>query len=139
MASIYELFETDAAMEQEGVWINYEDFGKFLVARAGGANKAYQKVLEKELRPHRKMLKKRKGAIPVDIVEAAVKVAFIETVLLDWQDIKTRKGKAIKFSKENAVKLFDDLPALYEDLRDQSMDHDTFSMDDESLEDDAGN
>jgi hypothetical protein len=139
MASIYELFETDAAMEQEGIWVNYEDFGKFLVARAGGANKAYQKALEKELRPHRKLLKKRKAALPVDIVSNAVKAAFIETVLLDWQGIKDRKGKAIKFSKENAAKLFEDLPALYEDLLEQSSDHETYAVEEEIVKDDAGN
>jgi Zn-finger nucleic acid-binding protein len=132
MASIYELFKTDATLEAQGVWIDYGEYGKFLLARAGGANSRYTKVLEHKTQPYRHNLK----SIGNDILERILKETFIETLLLDWE-IRDEKNKKIPFNQQNAMKIFDEMDDLYLDLREQANNLAIYRV--KQLEDDAKN
>ncbi len=121
--SLYAQFETNKDVEKQGIRIEYHnDDGEppavFVVARAGGANDAYGKRLEVLLRPHRRAIQTE--TISVKTLEALIMEAFVETVLKDWENIKDRNGVEMAFTKENAITLFTDLPALYEDLKAQA-------------------
>ena len=131
MTNIYEMFETNDMLEQQGIWVNYGSAGKFLVARSGGANTHFAKVLEMKMRPYRKQT--LNNEVAADILMES----FVEAALLGWDGVKDRKGKAIKFSKENAIKLFKELPDLFSDLREQSSQMSNYQYGD--VEDDAGN
>lgn len=117
-ASIYDLFKTDALLEEKGVWVDYGQYGKFLLARAGGANSKYSKVLEHKTQPYRHNIKN----VSNDILEGVLFDTFIETLLLDWQGIYDEDGKTIPFNQENAKKLLSELNNLYLNLREQAGD-----------------
>jgi len=142
MPNIYEMFATDEAMETEGIWVDYGvNYGKFLVARAGGHNTKFAQVLEAKMRPHRaKMERAKKGRaaqIDNEVAEAILLETFVEAVLLDWTGVTDRKGQMIPFSKMRALSLFKDLPELLSDLREMAMEMTNFQ--DEQTEADAGN
>jgi hypothetical protein len=61
----------------------------------------------------------------------------VETVLLGWESVTGPDGKPLEFSKENAVKLFTDLPDLFKDIRETAEDMTLFKL--ELDEADAGN
>ena len=135
MTSIFDVWGTDAVLETAGVWIDYGAAGKFLVARSGGANTKFAKVLEAKMRPYRRQLDQ--GKLDNEVASKVLLETFIEACLLGWENITYQDGKAVKFSKQNAVKLFTDLPDLFGDLRDQSSKMATFQQ--EEIEADSGN
>lgn len=138
--SIYDMWGTEAVLETGGVWIDYgRGGGRFLIARAGGANTKFAKVLEAKMRPHRRLLESKGKTKGIDN-ETANKIlteAFVEACLLEWEDVTGMDGKLLEFNKPNAIKLFTDLPDLFSDLREQASSLSTFQQED--MEDDAGN
>lgn len=112
--SIYDKLQTSADLEKKGV--EFEPFpgeGVFILARAGGSNDRWKKALEKKTRP----LRGRQGAkLDDDQMRAITLEIFIETVLLGWSEVKDRDEKELKYTKNNAKVLFEDLPELFEIL-----------------------
>ena len=135
MTSIFDVWGTDAVMETAGVWIDYGSSGKFLIARSGGANTKFAKVLEFKMRPYRRQMDQ--GKLDNEIANKVLMETFIEACLLGWENLTYQDDKAIKFSKENAIRLFTDLPDLFNDLREQSAKMATFQQ--EEVEADSGN
>jgi hypothetical protein len=76
------LFKTDERIETDGVVLDYGDT-RIRIARAGGANKKYVKLLEKMTRPIRRAL--ANGAVDDDRANDILKAAFAKTVILGWQ------------------------------------------------------
>lgn len=115
--SLYEMFETDAALETDGLALEY---GKatIIVARAGGANRKFQSVLESKLRPYRAQL--RVGAMDDDVALRLLAEAYADGVIIAWDGVKDRDGNALEFTKPNVVKLLLDLPDLFVDIQQQS-------------------
>lgn len=121
--SLYDTFATDTDLEKTGIFVEYgeTDDGKpirFRIARAGGANTEFEKVLEKLTRPYRKAI--QSGMIAKKKADEIYMLAFIQTVLLGWENVQDRNGKEMEFCQGNAIKLFGDLPDLYQDLREQA-------------------
>lgn len=116
--SLYELFGTDANMEKKGIEIDYGKAGVFRIARAGGSNQRYNKVMEQLTKPYRRQIET--GTIAADVQEKLLMQAFAKTVVLGWDGVKDREGNAIPFSYENCIKLFTDLPELFRDLMEQA-------------------
>lgn len=124
--SMYGTYKTDEQMEREGVYINYGSF-RVCLARAGGANKRYQKVLEAKARPYRR-------AIETETMdtERALEIrrdAFLETCILGWDvkvgtdwvpGIEGPDGTVLPFNKDNLLMAARDLPDLFEDLMAQA-------------------
>jgi hypothetical protein len=127
MSSIYEAFETDPDLEKQGIDIDYGDF-KFKIARAGGANKKYQKRLEALTRPYRR-------AIQTETMDNAkadelIMQAFAQTVVLDWEGVTDKEtGELIPFSSQACLKLFKALPDLFTDIREQATKWNMFKKD----------
>ena len=63
--SIWDLYETDMTKEVEGFWHAVSKKINVKMARAGGANLAFSKAMERKTRPHRK----RGGAFEGDEVD----------------------------------------------------------------------
>ena len=53
------------------------------------------------------------------IDEAASKLA-VDTVLKGWKNVRGEDGKPLEFTKAAAVKLFTDLPEVYERLQEEA-------------------
>lgn len=121
--SLYNLFKTDEDLEKEGIWIQYGEASNgqqigFKIARAGGQNTAFAKALEKATKPYRKAI--QTGMLDDKTADSIYKQVFIDTVVLDWKNVENSDGEILKFNKENAIKLFSDLPELFADLREQA-------------------
>ena len=86
MTSIFDVWGTDAVMETAGVWIDYGSSGKFLIARSGGANTKFAKVLEAKMRPYRRQMDQ--GKLENEVANKVLLETFIEACLLGWEGIK---------------------------------------------------
>lgn len=140
MSSIYAMFSTDTKLEQLGVWLDYSGFGKFRVARAGGANKAFTRAIAQKMLPYRRMLQAKQNKpdeAMLDMLRAIQMEVFAETVVLGWEGVTDVMDEAIPFSKEAALKLFKDLPALFDDIAQFAQDITNFNS--PAFEEDAKN
>lgn len=117
MSSIYEVFDTDRSAEETGIRLNYGEFS-ITIARAGGANKRFSKMLERRLEPHQRAI--QAGLMDDDRARKILAEVFAETVVLGWDNVPDREGKLIVFSKEACAKLLLELPELFDDLREQA-------------------
>lgn len=135
--SPYALFETDKAIEQQGLQIDYGPF-YFTVARAGGANVRFRDELRRRLNPHKRAL--ATDTMSDDLSEKIGREVFAETVVLGWGSplpddkatkeenagrfgpgkIAGRDGKPVDFSAEAVKELFKDLPDLARDVMEQA-------------------
>lgn len=122
--SLYKQFKTDTDLERSGVLVQYGLNSKkqpisFRIARAGGANVAYNKRLDILTKPYHRQL--QSGNTDPELMEQLVREAFIDKVLLGWEGVEDESGEPMAFNKANAEKLFADLPDLYKDLQELSM------------------
>lgn len=121
--SLYKQFETDTSIEKTGILLEYGKNSKgqpiaIRIARAGGANDAYLKRIEARAKPHRRSIQNE--TIERALLEGIVKEVFAETVVLGWENVEDRDGNPMQFSKENCLKLFQDLPDLFADIQEQA-------------------
>lgn len=121
--SLYSQFKTDGSLEKSGILIEYgqTETGNPIcirIARAGGANKAYEKRMEAEVKPYRRMIQNE--TIEKALIDRILRKVFAETVVLGWENVEDETGKAIPFSVDNCIKLFEDLPDLFKDIQEQA-------------------
>lgn len=145
--SLSSQFATDKQAEVDGVWVEYganEDgsIPAFKISRMSKANKKYTKALEKATRPHRRAIELE--TMNNDLAERLFMQVFVDTVLLDWRNVskadvtgeRDAEGFA-DFNGENAMKLFEKLTELYDDLQEKAKKASLFR--EETLEQEAGN
>lgn len=124
--SPYAVFETDKELETKGRWVDFGVAGEYLIARAGGANQKYRRLLTARM----KKIKGMKGPMGglTDPDELAVQLGedraqeimvetFVDAILLDWKEVNARNGQPLEFNRDNAIKLMTDLPKLFEELQ----------------------
>lgn len=121
--SLYKQFKTDNSLEKEGIVLEYGENSKgkpiaIRIARAGGANKAYEKRMEIRVKPYRRQIQNE--TMESALVERIVKEVYAETVVIGWENVEDENGNPMEFSVENCIKLFDDLPDLFRDIQEQS-------------------
>lgn len=133
--SPFDLFETDANAEVNGIDIDYGDF-YVTVARAGGANDRFGQVLREKMRPHRRAFDLA-GDNPSKELDALADrlaaEAFAETVVLAWgsklygkgtmvgrRDPVTNEPERLPYSTEAVVAFFEALPDMRRDVMRQA-------------------
>ena len=121
--SLYSQFKTDEKLEKEGILLEFglTDNGKPIhirIARAGGANKMYERLLEAEVKPYRRMIQNE--SIDNSIVQGILRRVYSKAVIIDWENVQDAEGKDIPFSVENCHKLLQDLPDLFLNIQDAS-------------------
>lgn len=121
--SLYTQFKTDEKIEQEGINVEYgtASNGKpitFKVARTGGSNTKYLKLLEARTKPYRRQI--QNDTLENKLAEKIFLEVFVDSVLLGWENVEDASGTLLVFNRENAIKVFTDLPDLYNDLREQA-------------------
>lgn len=140
---IFDAYETDTKAEAEGVEVRADLFpdAVFRVARASTSNQPFIKEAERRLKPHKAQI--ARGSM--DAAESIVlnRELFIDTLLKGWTGINVKKrdpatGKVVlddafepvfeplPFTRENAVKLFTQLPDLSLELQRKANDMATF-------------
>lgn len=134
--SFYNTFETDKNLENgAGVVLDYGVSGKIKIHRAGGFNQKYARVASAKLKPYARQL--QTGTSDPDVIKRVMAEIYAEAVIIGWEGVKDKKGKALPYSKENVVKLMLDLPDLFEEIQKQAENLSNFRS--EQLEDDAKN
>lgn len=134
----YGSFRSDTAAEQEGVELDYGPF-RVTIARAGGANKSYERLLEALTKPYRRAIQLE--TLDPKISEKIMKEALARAVVLNWEVLVDADGnpdstgedwkpgvedpdtgELLPFSWENVLKVLQhkELQNLYNDLRIQS-------------------
>lgn len=123
---MYDVFETDEALEANGVWIDYGDF-RVLLASAGQGNKNYVRYAEKKLKPVRRALES--GALSNERSQALMADIYAKTIVLSWETqqdgkmkagIEDSEGKIIPFNEANVEATLKALPRLFMDLQEQA-------------------
>lgn len=134
MPSPYKMFKTNPELECSGIELNYGDF-RITIARAGGANKKFAKAIEKKSRPFKRAI--QSDSFDNERAQALLKEVYAETVVLGWDGVTDEKGEPLPFNRENCLKLFNDLPDLFQDIMEQAQKSALFR--EEIRENDAGN
>lgn len=136
--SLYDQYGTDAKKEAEGVEVALapNDDGTiptFVLAATSRSNQKYAKALDNATKPYRRNI----DAMKPETAEALYRDVFVKTVLKGWKNVQDRNGVEIPYSAEAAVKLFTELPRLYDDLNSRAGSIDLFR--ESQKEEEAGN
>ena len=131
--SMYKQFKTNPDLEVGGILLEYtdpdgEDF-RVTIARAGGANKKYAKVLEARAKPYRR-------AIQMEMMDnqrvlLILKRVYAETVVLNWETKNAddefvkgienpEGGSLLPVTVDNVEKTFLQLNDLFLDVKEQA-------------------
>lgn len=131
--SPYAVFDTDKELEKSGVWIDYGNF-KFLIARAGGSNEKYKRLMNHRMKPFRRLI--QTDTMSEEKAQDILLETFLDAVLLDWENVTDKEGQPMEFNRDNARKLFTDLRDLFNDLQQQAQKISIFRR--EEMETDLG-
>lgn len=124
--SMYKQFANDESREQNGIVLDYGDF-QVTIARAGGSNKRYSKILEAKARPYQRAIATE--TIAQDVQMRILRETFAEAVVLKWatlvngelkDGIEGPDGKLLPVTVDNIVDTFNALPDLFNDIRSQA-------------------
>lgn len=116
--STYSAFQTNPELEQNGIQLDLGGAGRFKLARAGGANKKFEKAMMLASKPHRRAMQAE--SIEEDTLRQILYSVYADAVLLGWEGVTGEDGQPLPFTKANAVKLFTDLPGLFDEIRNAS-------------------
>lgn len=131
--SMFEMFGTDPNMEKDGIILDYGDF-RVTIARAGGANTDYSKMLERLTKPYMRAIKAE--TLPNDVAEDIFRTVYAHTVVrdfevrrdTDWISGIPQKGSAelLPVNPENVKSTFKALPELFNAIREDAQKHSLF-------------
>ena len=132
--SMYKTFKTEENLEENGIIIDYGTF-RVTLARAGGANKKFGRLLEARTKPFKRLI--QTDTMDQEIGAQIMREVYAEAVVLNWE-VRTEitsdgtevyaqgledpndDTKIIPFTKENLVAAFKALPDLFSDLQEQA-------------------
>ncbi len=123
--TMYDQLQTDPALETKGVEVDYGSF-RVTLARAGGANKKYEKLLDVRSKPHRRAMKTE--TMDNEVAIGIMREVYADAIILHWEaknakgkwevgiEAKPKKGdtaiKLVPFTRDNALQAMIDLPEL---------------------------
>lgn len=135
---LYENHATDGKLEKTGVWVDYGEF-RVKIAKAGGANRKYTAMVERETKPIRRAL--QAGTVSEERARPIMIKVFTETIIMGWQTwdddakdgegewvdgIEMRDGTVGKYTKENVTTVLNDLPAVFNMIKQDALADDIF-------------
>lgn len=126
---LYSSYKTDENLETAGIAlvVGETDAGKKVcikIARAGGANKAFQRVLAAKTRPYRRQIDQ--NTMSNSVMEGLMAEVYADTVVLDWENVTDENDNPLDCTRENIIKVFTDLPDLFSDVRAGAADSSAF-------------
>lgn len=132
MSSLFKQFKMDPKKQDEGVLVQYGEnpdktLPGFRLLRQNASNQRYAKTLERETNPYRRMISL--GTLDTKTAERVFMRVFCLSVLIGWEHVYDATGALIPFNFDNAMKLFQELPDLYDDLVIQSQKASLFRQD----------
>lgn len=115
---LYQKFATNKKAEQEGIVLDYGDGMTFRIARAGGSNVRFEKAAQAKMRKFG--LQAKHDLLEPEQMRSIFREVVAETVVLGWTGVTDEDGNELPFTKENCIKVFTDLPDLFDDVLEQS-------------------
>ena len=134
MTSIYDLFETDPALEADGMWVAYTPDIQFRIRRSNCDES--QKVLKQLLAPYKSITRSGRD-LPAGISSEVERQWVAQALLVDWRGVAGRDGVALGCTLENRLKMLTELPDLQREIANLAGEAETFRR--QQLEDDAKN
>lgn len=132
MTNPYDLFGTDKNLESgKGITLEYPGFS-IMIHRAGGANKNFARVLGEKMKPYRQRFER--GMLGNETSQKILLETYADAVVIGWKGVKDKDGNEISYSAENVVKLFTDLPDLFDDVKEQAALAANFRQENEKIE-----
>ncbi len=129
--ALRKMFETDTAVERDGVWVEYAPGVEVRIARAGGSNKHFAKVMERLAKPHRRAI--QTDSVDADVLRDIFIKAYAQAIIVDWKgftkDLITHDDadaeEELTLNKDNVEAVLRAQPNLFTDIQKAS---DTISM-----------
>jgi hypothetical protein len=78
---MFDQFGTDQNLEKDGVWLDFEEF-RIKLAHEGGGNTAFQREIEREAKPVRRMI--QTGTLPTKKSEEIYMRVYARVIVKDW-------------------------------------------------------
>lgn len=119
ITNLYAAFATSTDVEKEGVVIKYGENTSIRIARAGGSNSAFSLRYEVLMRPYRRLA--QTGQMDKEVQAEIMRRLYAETVVRNWEGVTDREGNVLIFSVDNCIQLFKDLPDLFDDVVNHSL------------------
>lgn len=139
--SPFDIFDMDEDLETKGITVDYGPFW-FRVGRMDKAGTPFARFLTEKLRPYTRAI--QLGEMDPKVAEAITREGFAKHLVYAWGSkdlgdgkIAGKDGKPLEFNPENVEELFRQLPALLEDLLNESRKAQNFRK--ARAEEDAGN
>lgn len=134
MANIYDMFSASEKAAEGGKWFDIGDTIKVKIRRF--KSKKSREVREALEAPFKRFTKFG-GSIPDDALERITTEHIAVGIVADWKGITDREGNALPYSKEAAIKLFNELPEFRDAIVAISLDIENYR--DEEKEEVEGN
>ena len=117
--NLYEVYKTDTTKEREnGIRVDLPGDAAIWLRRAGGANSHFDRAMDAVMKPYRRQL--QMGTLDDGKAEELMATVYARSVVIDWEGVTDEQGNKLDCTEENIVKVFTDLPDLFEDVKAQA-------------------
>ncbi|MCK5603636.1 hypothetical protein KAR91_17250 [Candidatus Pacearchaeota archaeon] len=121
--ALRKMFETDTAVERDGVWSEYAPGVEVRIARAGGSNKHFAKVMQRLAKHHRRAIQTE--SVDPDILRDIFIKAYAQAIIVDWKgftkDLITHDDAdsetELDFNTDNVEAVLRAQPNLFDDIQ----------------------
>lgn len=120
---LYDRFKTNKDLEKTGVIVEL-GVCRIRLARAGGANQAYQRALAAKTKPHRRAI--QSGNMDNDVLQDILAQVYAQHIVLGWETkddmgewhdgIENANGDIVEVNYENVYQVLTDLPDLFTEI-----------------------
>jgi hypothetical protein len=107
---LIEDFKKDSVKENEGVWMTFKRH-QFLIARSHRDNKEFQKLMEERMRPYQFAIDRGNLSALKEVANEVLQGVYAETIL---KGIRKLDQTPLDYEPADGVKLFDQLPDLWD-------------------------
>ena len=111
--SPYTQMVTDKEVEKKGIVLDYGDY-QIRIARAGGANTRYRKVLKTKLMPYRSAI--QSDTLTNKKADSLLIEVYAESVVLELINVFDENGDLMETNRDNIIKILTDIPDLFKDI-----------------------
>lgn len=134
MSNLNDIFTADNDLENNGFLYSYPKTDlKFTVARAGGTNIEYRKVLGEVTQKFVDFSEGEFRLSAEDDLKAMIEV-YSRTIIRGWENLEV-DGVAVPFSVENCITVLTRFPQLYYDISLQATNPNNYERDLEDVAD----
>jgi hypothetical protein len=125
-SNLHSIFSSDKDLEKNGIIFKISETTNFLIRRFGGENGARVKAaMAKYYKPFARQVDA--GTLPPEQEREILVKAFVEASLVNWEGVEI-DGKIEEYSPEKAVKLFIELPALFDAILSTAQDFNSYKQ-----------